>query len=130
MKRIKNLPILIKVILILLLTLLIPVIFFFVWNEIDVDGQEEFEHAATIYYYQSKECIDDCLVYGRSVNVKKKNRDYLIDAIKLGRIEGSQIYVNDKIVDPSMWQCQKEKELVGISTERLTEDVHYDCWLK
>lgn len=128
MKTIKNLPIGIKVPLILLLILIIPVILFFVWNEINVEGQEEFEHAATINYYQSKDCINNCLVYGRSVNVKKKDRNYLIDAIKLGKIEGSRLSVNDKIIDPSSWQCQKEKILVDATTERLQEGTHYDCW--
>ncbi len=130
MNKFKSLPILVKVPLILLLILIIPIILFFLWNEINVEGQEEFEHAATIYYYQSKGCINECLIYGRSVNVKKKDRDYLIDVIRLGNIEGSPLLVNSKPIDPSNWQCQSEKTLVDTKTERLREGAHYDCWLK
>lgn len=130
MKNIKKLPTLVKVSLILLVIFLVPVILFFFSNEINVDDQEEFEHAATIYYYQSKDCINSCLVYGRSVNVKKKDRTYLIDAIKLGKIGNSPIYIDNKIINSSMWQCQKGNSLVDVSTEKLTEGTHYDCWVK
>lgn len=107
--------------------ILILVTGFIVWNEMSPEGQEEFEHAATIYYYKSNTCSSDCLLYGRSVNTKKNNRSFLIDAIVLGRTEGGSI-INGEIINPSIWQCAKNSKTVNSNTEPLQEGQHYDCF--
>src|SRR3989338_9434019 len=94
------LKLLLIVILSLGVTVIVLVIGFIVWNEMNPEEQEEFEHAATIYYYKSNKCMPDCLLYGRSVNTKKKNRDFLINGIALRRIEGGPI-INGETIDPS-----------------------------
>lgn len=100
---------------------------FFVWNKLSTEGQEEFEHAATIYYYKSNKCAPDCSLYGRSVNTRKPNRHFLIDAITLGKLGGSSI-IDGEIIDPSSWKCTRESKLVNSSTEPLREGQHYNCF--
>jgi|SRR3989344_3259434 len=120
------LKLLLIVILSLGVTVIVLVIGFIVWNEMNPEGQEEFEHAAIIYYYKSNKCMPDCLLYGRSVNTKKRNR-FLINAIALGRIEGDSI-IKGEIINPSIWQCTRNDKTVNSNTELLQEGQHYDCF--